>query len=353
MAFAQLIGSLYSVTCHRLANRDSRPRRGFTLVELLVVIAIIGALVALLLPAIQAAREAARRSDCTSRLRQFGLALHNYHAASGNFPHLSASADAGGVTFKESPQVQLLPHFEQASLHKLYDRSLPWNVQSPAIVRTPVPVFLCPSSAAEPVFQEPMLGQAGLNLPCGDTFAALQYVFSKGASDAWCVSGEVTPQLQGMFEVNRKVGFKQLTDGSSHTIAMGEADTGAAICHGPKCTTPLEGRTAQQAWVSGAPGYDFLIGQGFVIGSGYGSAAAPFNKSPTSDSFIAMSGLGDCRSSQEGGVHGTSNFRSAHPNGGSFLMGDGACRFYSDAVALEALSALSTISGEEAATADP
>src|SRR5262249_41622874 len=125
---------------------------GFTLVELLVVIAIIGVLVALLLPAIQAAREAARRSSCTNNLKQFGLALHNYHDTLKVFP-------PGGIV-KTSPTTRnfpsssvyvsvhamLLPFFEEANLKNLYDNNRPWQLQRPDVAATAVPVFVCPSN---------------------------------------------------------------------------------------------------------------------------------------------------------------------------------------------------------------
>lgn len=322
-------------------------RRGFTLVELLVVIAIIGVLTALLLPAVQAARESARRSDCTNRLRQLGLALQNFHTSQNRFPHPTATAGAGGLTFAPAPQVRLLPYFEEQSLQRLYEQSLPWNLQSSQVAQTIVEPFLCPSSDFEPVFEEPLLGPSGMNLPCGERFAALHYAFSKGATDAWCISGEVTPHLRGMFELNREVSLKDLTDGSSHTLAMGEADAGAPVCHGPGCREAVEGRTARQAWLSGTPGYDFLVGQGFVIGSGYASTVEQLNKSPTTNSYVAASGMGDCRSSEEGGPHGTSNFRSAHPAGGNVAQADGSCHFLSNEIATAVYQAKSTIQGSE------
>src|SRR5262245_7874963 len=98
-------------------------RRGFTLVELLVVIAIIGVLVALLLPAVQAAREAARRAQCTSNLKQLAMAAHNYHSAKKKFPtgaHLPD--DVGGrPTMGTNLWVELLPYIEEYSLYNRWD----------------------------------------------------------------------------------------------------------------------------------------------------------------------------------------------------------------------------------------
>jgi len=91
-------------------------RRGFTLVELLVVIAIIGVLVALLLPAIQAAREAARRSSCTNNMKQFGVALHNYHDSLKTFPPGGVNTISNVGKILMSPHAMLLPFFEEEGL---------------------------------------------------------------------------------------------------------------------------------------------------------------------------------------------------------------------------------------------
>ena len=110
---------------------DRSVRRGFTLVELLVVIAIIGILIALLLPAVQAAREAARRSHCTNNLKQLGLGLHNYHSPFNVFPPAGLDYGWGWACYGSEPAekrvknvngfVMLLPFIEQSPLHQKYD----------------------------------------------------------------------------------------------------------------------------------------------------------------------------------------------------------------------------------------
>ena len=126
----------------------SRSKAGFTLVELLVVIAIIGILVALLLPAIQAAREAARRSQCTNNLKQASLAMHNYHDTHNTLPF-------GSWEWRRTWQVLILPFVEQGVLYELYDMNRPCNrpnyagtyfsVENMAVTSQRLPTFTCPS----------------------------------------------------------------------------------------------------------------------------------------------------------------------------------------------------------------
>ena len=133
------------------------PRRsGFTLVELLVVIAIIGVLVALLLPAVQAAREAARRMKCQNNLKQLGIALHNYHDIHGRVPpagiHHQGSQSAGSSSWGPSWAVMILPMIEQGNLHSQYNFSLIRTRDAPndKVSATTIPAFLCPSDPPNP-----------------------------------------------------------------------------------------------------------------------------------------------------------------------------------------------------------
>ena len=121
-------------------------RRGFTMIELLVVIAIIAILVALLIPAVQQAREAARRTQCKNNLKQLGLALHNYESSFRGLPPATVF-DAATQTVYANANTLLLPCLDQAPLYNSYNMNVSWLMQTPAIARTLVPSLVCPSAA--------------------------------------------------------------------------------------------------------------------------------------------------------------------------------------------------------------
>src|SRR5262245_48714843 len=158
-------------------NRVGFTRLGFTLVELLVVIAIIGVLVALLLPAVQAARESARRMSCASNMRQIGLAMQNYHDTSQAFP-IGITNPNGAVTTVVNSHwtwpTRILPYIEQSGLYQqlnVGNGNVPApNATSPltALVMTPVKSFMCPSDPGNPKqFNNFLSGYPKLNYPAG------------------------------------------------------------------------------------------------------------------------------------------------------------------------------------------
>ncbi|MBX3427759.1 MAG: DUF1559 domain-containing protein [Pirellulales bacterium] len=237
-----------------------RGARGFTLVELLVVIAIIGVLVALLLPAIQAAREAARRSQCANNLRQIGLATLNHEAARRVLPPGYASrsleqpprADRDPDTWDAGPgwgwAAHLLPYMEQTAIGQQIRLDDPlWIAEFAPLVRAQIESFLCPSSSGE---REPFLvtDPQGAPLTIGGRQVELgrsHYVASHGQESCWGECGAANDALvftdiysgsttvvehrgdvkivaDGPFYRNSQITLREITDGTSQTIFFGE-----------------------------------------------------------------------------------------------------------------------------------
>lgn len=206
----------------------SRRSSGFTLIELLVVIAIIAILVSLLLPAVQQAREAARRTQCKNNLHNIGLALHNYHDTYNVFPNDTwtyfpdPNNRATGQARNFSWMTYLLPYMDQAPLYnsinfsnQLYGQTMP-NGQT--IVEQKIAAYVCPSDS----YTEPS-SRHGV--------ATTNYAGSQGF-DWWRRRGE---PHEGMFSMQAKIGMKDIVDGTSSTIAVGEVASNGHKNGGRRC----------------------------------------------------------------------------------------------------------------------
>ena len=297
----------------------SRLQRGFTLIELLVVISIIGVLIALLLPAVQAAREAARRAQCVNNLKQIGLALHNYEGSQQVLPSgYVSSFDSTGTDLGPGWgwAAMLLPRLEQsplfASLNFSVGVEVPANSTSRLVILN---AFLCPSDRVEPswpaVSRDPATGVAYQTI-C--SVAPSNYVGMSGVS-------EPGPDGEGLFYRNSSVAFRDITDGLSQTIAVGER-------------SHLLGVATWTGSVTGAYLYD---DDGDSIG------AADVETGPGMVLGHTGEGIGPGSNKSE-----PNQFYSLHATKGvNFLFADGHVEFLKPTINYKTYVALSTRSGAE------
>ena len=294
--------SLWRKKTGKMPVLPHRSPRGFTLVELLVVIAIMSILVALLLPAVQAAREAARRMSCTNNLKQFGLALHRYHDAAGSFPsgylYTARNEEEWGWP------VLLLPYLEQENLHEILgvtDRRLTeaiGSVEARRGLETTLSVFRCPSDFSDKLlptnwraFDDGAAGVSGFQ-PATSNYVGVLGLYDVGAD---------FPN-NGVLFGNSAVSTADIPDGTSHTLAVGERD--AACLSGAWCgnKNPASSRP---------DGIYFAVGRvSLTINTGL--------------SISSMAGM------TTGAAVCEEGFSSPHPGGANFVLCDGSVRFLSE-----------------------
>lgn len=317
-------------------NHRFGDRRGFTLVELLVVIAIIGILVALLLPAIQAAREAARRTQCVNNLKQIGVALHNFHDTYKRFPVGMTDDDGNNVSFR----AYLLPFTEQSTLwdqlvaggyepiaatgqHVGMDggtcgtfpsmggendlQNAPANVVGKAIV----PAYVCPSDIL-PQTDDDGFAKANYNGCSGPNMAGTNWNVCgnwKGSNQTGVLTYDNDNCTSWLWS------FADVTDGTSTTFAVGER----TVCN---YVTPTNVADASfPAWIGGnnePPGCNGFDTAGNVLS--LTDATFYLNRGPK------MLKLGIIESESQ------ACFGSQHPGGANFVMCDGSTQFINDSI---------------------
>jgi prepilin-type processing-associated H-X9-DG protein len=293
-----------------------------TLVELLVVIAIIGLLVALLLPAVQASRESARRATCLNNMRQLGLASHQYHDVNKQFPiGVRVSIDiAGRPTQGTNLWVELLPYFEQGNLSTKWDHHDNRNNGAGGQNATQaqiITILLCPSDLLEPVLE--FTGTSPWDLGF--------YGMSSYGGNAGKRSVQSSRQTRdGIYFVDSSVRLAELSDGTCDTLLFGER-----YHHDPEF---------DRVYQFGGHGFAGIGRWGFVMGAPASSHVLLSTPVPINYQF--PSGGDDSNRWDRGCAFG-----SGHPGGAIFTFADGSARFVAEDVPLEQLQALSTRAGEE------
>ena len=317
----------YAATDFRQVGKSQipNPKFGFTLVELLVVITIIGILIALLLPAVQAARAAARRVQCTNNLKQWGLAMQQYEAANGSFPYGSISDGQVAISGPDRKTfvVGLWPYIEQGNVWNLYDQKKPfWDAANYQARNVKVPLYYCPDDRAghwmanqwphargnyvvnygnanfrgtEPQYKTAPFGDCA----SGNGFARQAAHFSDGLSNTVLMSELLMPPRDTDYDLRSSIMNNTAGGCSFMTVNTPNSGVDRVGCYGPSSTTD--------------PG-----------------PCVPYS----SDRWTAeYDGFNSARSRHAGGVHA--------------MLGDGSVRFVSDNVSLGVWQAYGTIRGGE------
>jgi prepilin-type N-terminal cleavage/methylation domain-containing protein/prepilin-type processing-associated H-X9-DG protein len=290
-----------------------RRKHGFTLVELLVVIAIIGILIALLLPAIQAARESGRRAHCINNLKQLGLGIMAYEDSYKFFPAGRVGCDDNNSSYcGNNPATQhvgtsmfilILPYIEEKGLYAMFDSKTGMNIidypslnaQNQRVAHTQPNVLACPSDTAKPVDPDPT------------SWATTSYALVAGTNGPPSIGSAVKYNNTGMFYYRSRLYIQDVKDGLSRTLFLGEV---------------YDGHLSE---VSAA--WNYAARHGLVR-----STVNPLNTKPGAG--ITYNGLNGA-------------FASRHRGGANFLYGDGRVDFFNENISIDIYRACSTRAGRD------
>jgi len=319
--------------------RRNVTRIGFTLVELLVVIAIIGVLVSLLLPAVQFARESARRTQCSNNLRQMAIAAHTFHDTNRKLP---SSVRPAGLT--PLPRIAghtfLLPFLEQEPMFNKYDKAVNWNdpINRP-IVQTRISTFICPSTP-EP---NRLDGLPEANPWTADIAAITDYSPTIAVDQRLENTGLVEKAGPGILIKNGEPRLADVTDGLSNTILYAESAGRPYLYRLREKIGNLPNRRVNGGgWCR--PASDFSVdGSGFD-GTGF-PGPCPLNC--TNGQNVGQAAFPH----PYYGSEGTGEAYAFHPGGAQFALGDASVRFLSQTMTIRTFAALVTRAGNEAVSA--
>lgn len=325
-------------------------RRAFTLIELLVVIAIIAVLVGMLLPAVQKVREAASRTKCQNNLKQIGLAFHNYHDTYKKLP--PATWGDASLPIKYSSFAATLPFLEQDNIARKFNTTLPINdtsdpdgdgITNDSLTKTNLTSFLCPSMVLRASFERYSSGTPGVPNTVAFGLPFSSYQACAGDEYAYSISGGrglIIPQTVG------PVTMASATDGLSNTFMVGETDYQLdykVLTPGTNDCVPTASVWSQWSW-------------GFA-GESYTTSFSKFNQHNyyrSSAPLCSLPATGECGTLDTSVVpdntsnaahkcwNGQFSFRSQHPGGAGFVMGDGSVRFLNETIDMASYRAMST-----------
>jgi prepilin-type N-terminal cleavage/methylation domain-containing protein/prepilin-type processing-associated H-X9-DG protein len=331
------------------AGRWRAPPQGFTVVELLVVVSIIGILVGLLMPAVQAARESGRRTQCANNVRQLGLAAHSYHAAQRSFP--PARQDAANTW---GHFAKLLPFLEQKVIYRNIDfTKAVYDPSNAEIAQTPMPVFRCPSDYSVMIKSSDPLAFGG--------WAKNNYRGNAG-NDTGEIGPDGAEKNNGVFRTGRRISVEQIEDGTSNTALFSEGVLGdgsnfvisvpgdwLVISPGSRRRQNIYA-ALQSAVPSAGPGNQVSYAGRTYLDGGYVESRYNHIMRPNGPSGVVPNGEDLFARINDGAQATTASSR--HPGGVNLVLADGSVRFVSEGVDLEVWWGLGSIAGGEMLSTD-